>query len=129
MEHYIWGWKQLELRVLCDEICDKQNATAIYHGLIRSGIKSIGDLKDCDLRTLRGRHFGEMRMEFVNEMKIIIEDEEKIQSIMEKDNDVMRLRNDTELYERVISLDEAGYSTREIAEILGLRETTLRIIT
>lgn len=121
---------QLELRALCYEICDRLNVVTIYHALLRANICSIDDLRSCDLNALaKKRGFGEMRLEFIKEMKLAIEDEEKIQNILEKDNDIAKLRNDADtLYEQVKKLYYEGKRPCRIAEALGISEDAVGLL-
>lgn len=128
--YYEGKMKELEMWVLCYTMCDKMNMTAIRNALRRRDVYTIDDLRDRDLSELAHRSsIGEMRLEFIKEMKLTIEDEEKIQSMMDGDNDVRRLRHDKKLFEMAVNLSRAGKSDRKIAEALGLRMETVRIIT
>ena len=129
MKTYTETLEQMELEALCREVCDIQNFGIIYRGLCRSGICTIEDLRDCDLNNMAKLHmFGEMRLEFVKEMKSTIEDEEKIRSIIRNDVDLVRLRKDEVLFENVKVLHKAEYSVSVIARWLGLRPDTVRHI-
>ena len=64
-----------KLMELCLEVIDVKNCNAIYNTLFRNGIRSIDDLKRTDLNRIRRfRTIGEMRFEFIKEMKLIIEE-------------------------------------------------------
>lgn len=128
--YYEGRMKELEMWVLCNTMCDKKNMVAIRNALRRRDVYTIDDLRDRNLSELaRFRTVGEVRLEFIKEMKLIIEDEEKIQSMMDEDSDVRRLRHDKKLFEMAVDLSRAGKSDRKIAEALGLRIETVRIIT
>lgn len=131
IDYYYEGkMKELEMWVLCSTICDKKNMVAIRNLLRRHYVYTIDDLRDRNLSELaRFRTVGEVRLEFIKEMKLTIEDEEKIQSIMDGDSDVRRLRYDRKLFEKADDLSRAGKSDEKIAEVLGLRIETVRIIT
>lgn len=123
--------EELELKVLCCEICDKINANAIYHALHRAGIYTIDDLREHDFGTRpRILNLGEMRLEFIKEMKMIIEDEEKIQNIFSKDDDITKLRNDADrLYEQARKLRyEEGRAFSTTARLLGISKEALYLL-
>lgn len=129
MNNYETELKIMELKALCWEICDKKNASHIYHRLLRAGVYSIDDLKCLDITTQRLTGIGEMRLEFIKELILTIGDEEKIRKIMENDSDITRLRKDSTLYEKIQHLHSVGYSDIQIAKTLGLRETTVMRLT
>lgn len=126
MKRYVKGINRLELDILCCEICDAKNRTAIINCLGRNKIHSTRDLAKYDLCDIsKFRYVGEMRLEFIKELKNIAEDEEKIQSIVEKDKDYMRMLNEDELYKEICRMDDAGYSVSRIARETGLRTSTV----
>lgn len=127
MKTYERNLKKMELEVLCREICDEKNATAIYNALRRHGVYTIEDLKSEDSCILsRFKGIGEMRLEFIKELKKVIEDEEKTQKILDKDVELTKMKNDKTLCEQIEKLYfEERYYIEKIARILGISKNTV----
>ena len=121
----------LKLKILCDEVCDNKNRTAIYNTLLRNKVRNIDVLRICDQDKVkeRFRTIGDKRLEFIKDMIDICNDGEKIRDILSKNEDLKRLEDSRPLYELANDLyNNHNCSVAEISKITGLKKETVRMI-
>ena len=120
--------RNVEFYALCHEVCDDKNANAIFWACVRADIESIDDFMTFDwTKAYRVKGIGETRLEFIKEMILFVEDEEKIQHMLET-NVILRKFYDDDFQKRVIELEDGIYSPVKIARVLNIDESFARVI-
>lgn len=121
MKHLENVFKRVEFWAVCHEVCDFANATAIHNAFRRAGIQTVDDFKSLELTDCRKiRCVGEMRLEFVKEMKLFVEDKEKMQTLRKTNATLRRWIYDDDFRRRAVALRDGNYTTRQIAKALDI---------